>query len=342
MGRKASLENMGIKKTILVTGSEGYIGSVLVPKLIKKRYFVYGIDKCYYGKYNKNKKNFNLIIDDFRNLTNSFLKKIDCIVHLAAISNDPSGELNKNLTKEINYKGTIELALKAKKNKVKKFIFSSSCSVYGISKKEFVNENSRVNPLTVYAQSKINAEKDLLKLVDNKFNVNILRNSTVYGYSPSFRADLVVNNFVTCGLTHNVIKIMSDGEPWRPLIDVRDLSDIIISFLEKRDDQINGKILNIGFNENNIKIKDLLKKVNKYLPSCQIIYTGEHKDSRSYKVDFSKFKSFFPEIKQKWSLDRSIIDMIDKLKKIKRLKKNFLEGKYTRLEILKNKISILK
>lgn len=330
---------MEIKK-ILVTGSEGYIGSVLVPKLLKKGYFVYGVDKCYYGKYNKNKKNFDLIIDDFRNLTDSLLKKVDCIIHLAAISNDPSGELNKNLTNAINYKGTIELARKAKKNKVKKFIFSSSCSVYGINENEFVNENSPVNPLTIYAQSKINAEKDLLKLLNNKFNVNILRNSTVYGYSPSFRADLVVNNFVIWALTHKIIKVMSDGSPWRPLIDVRDLSDIMISFLENNDGNINGKILNIGFNENNIRIKDLLEKVKKYLPSCKIIYTGEHKDSRSYKVDFSRFKSFFPEIKQKWHLDKSIKDLIYKLKKIRKLKENFLKGKYTRLEILKNKINL--
>lgn len=180
----------------------------------------------------------------------------------------------------------------------------------------------------------------MLKLLNNKFNVNILRNSTVYGYSPSFRADLVVNNFVIWALTHKIIKVMSDGSPWRPLIDVRDLSDIMISFLENNDGNINGKILNIGFNENNIRIKDLLEKVKKYLPSCKIIYTGEHKDSRSYKVDFSKFKSFFPEIKQKWHLDKSIKDLIYKLKKIRKLKENFLKGKYTRLEILKNKINL--
>lgn len=210
---------MAIKR-ILVTGSNGYIGAVLTEKLSKKNISVSGIDTGFFNDcyLSKQLRNFPLIKKDIRLIKNSDLKRIDCIIHLAALSNDSLGELKRNLTKEINHNATIQLAKKAKKAGVKRFIFSSSCSVYGISKKT-VTEKSKTHPLTTYAKNKVLSEKELKKLADKNFCVVILRNATVYGYSPQFRDDLVVNNLLSSAIINNEIRVFSDGTPYRPLID---------------------------------------------------------------------------------------------------------------------------
>lgn len=325
---------MGLKN-ILVTGSEGYIGTILVPMLIKNKFNVIGLDTCYYGFFNKY-KNFKLIKKDIRNINSGDLKNIDAVIHLAALSNDPMGELNTRLTMGLNYRTTIKLAKIAKKNKVKRFLFSSSCSIYGIAKSETVDESSQVNPLTAYAKSKILSEKYLMKLANDNFCIGLLRNSTVYGYSPNLRCDLVVNDFVSSAVINNKITIKSDGTPWRPLIDVRDLSRIFIEFLLVEKNIINGKIFNIGFNENNFQINKILKKIQKISSKCKIIHSGEHgKDTRSYKVCFDKFKTTFPTIKQKWTMDKAIKDMFQQLKNTHFSKTDFEQGKFTRLTVLK-------
>lgn len=324
-------------KNILVTGSEGYIGSVLVDKLVKKGYGVTGMDTCFYSPIPKSKK-YQFLKSDVRDTDTLDLRKFEAIIHLAALSNDPMGEIDPSLTHDINYMSTIKLAEKAKKMGVKRFLFSSSCSIYGIAEDGVVNEASKVNPLTAYAQSKINSEQQLKKLVDKTFCIGILRNSTVYGYSPRFRDDLVVNNLTASALAIGKIQIMSDGTPWRPLIDVRDLSDIFIEFLKIDCKKINGEIFNIGFSENNFQVKDIVELIKKELPKCDTIYTGEHgKDSRSYKVNFDKFKRVFPHVKQKWPMKKSIKDLIDKLKQIEYNGAHFQHKTYTRLAEL-NKI----
>lgn len=308
------MENMEIKK-ILVTGSEGYIGSVLVNKLFRAGYKVVGLDTCYYSTAPKG-LHYQFIRNDIRNLAEINLKSFDAIIHLAALSNDPLGEFDERLTQEINFKASIDLAKKAKSEGVKKFLFSSSCSIYGVARNGIVDETSPVNPLTAYAKSKIETEKELKKLADGTFYVGLLRNSTVYGYSSCFRNDLVVNNLVTSALSTHVIRVMSDGSPWRPLIDVRDLADIFNEFL--KTDKANGEVINIGFNENNFQVKDIVNKIIKLLPGYPVIFTGEHgKDTRSYKVNFDKFKSIFPSVQQNWHLDKSIKNLILNLNKLK-------------------------
>ena len=327
---------------VLVTGDRGYIGSVLVEKLLRAGFDVVGLDSDFFEDNLALKKKdlkYKKLTKDIRNVKLSDIKKIYAIVHLSAISNDPMGEINPNLTDEINHKASIRLAKLAKKAGVKKFIFSSSCSIYGIAKNGVVDEKSRVNPLTAYARSKIKTEKALAKLADNNFFVGLLRNSTVYGFSPRFRNDLVVNNLVTTALAFGEIRILSDGTPWRPLIDIRDLSDIFIEFVRTKDESLNGKVINVGFNENNLQVKDLVNVVKEYLPSCKVVYTGEHgPDSRSYKVKFDLFRKRFPNIKQKWPLSKSVKDMIENLRRSEFSKKDFEEGKYTRLVVLKNLI----
>lgn len=340
--RKLSLQvNLNMLNRILVTGANGYIGTVLVEKLQKKGYSVTGWDTDYFK---------NIILGEFKNThsskkldirqNNLNLKGIDCIIHLAALSNDPLGALNEKLTADINYKATVRLAKLAKKVGVKRFIFSSSCAIYGIAKENIVNEKSQINPLTAYAKSKALVEKELKRLADDNFCVCLLRNATVYGFSPRFRNDLVVNNLVTCGLAFGKIRVLSDGTPWRPLVDVRDLCDIFIKFIEVDKGFVNGEIFNTGFDNSNYQVKDILEIIKKYLSDCKIIYTGEHgKDTRSYKVNFSKLKKLFPEIIQKWPLEKSIPDLIDKLSKNKFKKEDFEQGKFERLTVLKSLIS---
>lgn len=324
---------------ILVTGDRGYIGSILVAFLLKQNYKVIGLDTAYFSKGKKNisSPNYKPITKDIRNVDEKDLGNVEAIIHLSALSNDPMGALDPKLTEEINFRSSIKLAKLAKIHGVKRFLFSSSCSIYGIAKNGIVDEESQINPLTAYAKSKIDTERELLKLADSNFAVGIMRNSTVYGFSPEFRNDLVVNNLVTTSLAYGEIRIMSDGTPWRPLIDVRDLSKIFVEFLRCDSKKINGKIINIGFNENNFQIKDIVSIIKKQIPNCKIVYTGEHgKDTRSYRVSFDKFHKLFPQIKQVWVLEKSIKDMIKNLNNMRFGSKEYESGKFTRLAVLKN------
>lgn len=337
MEKGSIVESLEMK--VLVTGDRGYIGTVLVEKLIWQKYDVVGLDAGFFDNnlvFDLPHLKYKKINKDIRKVLPRDLRGIDAIIHLSALSNDPMGEIDSKLTEDINYKASIRLARLAKKAGVKKFIFSSSCSIYGIAKNGVVDENSKVNPLTAYARSKIKTENALKKMADDSFFVGLLRNSTVYGFSPQFRNDLVVNNLVTTALAYGQIRIMSDGTPWRPLIDVRDLADIFIEFLKTKNKSLNGKIINIGFNKNNFQIKDLVGVIKKELPSCRVVYTGEHgADSRSYRVKFNLFEKQFPKLHQKWPLKKSVKDLVKNLKASKFSKQNFEAGMYTRLVVLK-------
>lgn len=326
---------------VLITGSEGYIGAVLARQLIKRGCEVIGVDTLYYDNTGKrlNSKKYRLLDCDIREIDKIDLRGIDVIIHLAALSNDPLGELNPKLTKEINFDATVKLAKAAKKAGVKRFIFSSSCTIYGINDEGYVDENSEIDTLTSYAKTKRLAEKGLLKLCDDNFTVVILRNSTVYGFSPRFRNGLVVNHFVSCGIARKQIKVLSDGTPWRPQIDVRDLSNIFIAFLKAPVDRTRGQIFNIGFDENNFQVNDILREVQKFLPNCEVVYTGEHGDgTRTYRVNFNKFKKAFPHVKQMWPLSKSIKELIRQLKKLKYSRDDFDKGKYMRIVTMENLI----
>lgn len=321
---------------ILVTGSDGYIGNELVYQLKKKKFRVVGLDteyykKCYLGP---KREKVRVIRKDVRRVGVGDLKNIDAIIHLAALSNDPLGAINPHLTDDINHKASVRLARLAKKAGVKRFIFSSSCSIYGIANGE-VNEKSTVHPLTAYAHSKIDTENELKQLADDSFCVCLMRNSTVYGFSPKFRYDLVVNNMVANAVVNGEIRIMSDGTPWRPLIDVRDLSAIFTLFLRAPAEKVNGEVFNIGFYENNIQVKSIVREIKRQLPDCKIVYTGEHgKDTRSYKVNFNKFHVLFPKLKQQWPMSKSIRDLISRIRKYKTTSAILKRGVYTRITLL--------
>jgi nucleoside-diphosphate-sugar epimerase len=337
------MENMEIKR-VLVTGSHGYIGTVLTMLLVDKKYSVVGIDTCYYKNAQLTPgKKIKLIKKDIRDIAETDLKNIDAIIHLAALSNDATGELNEKLTEQINFKATIRLAKIAKKNGIKRFIFSSSCSIYGIVKDDIVTENSTAHPKTSYAINKLKVEKELKKLADEKFCVLFMRNATVYGASPCFRDDVVVNNLTMNAWLTGQIRIMSDGTPWRPLIDVRDLSNIFEKFLRIDAKKVNGEIINIGFYENNMRVKDIAQAVKNELPKCDLVFTNEHgADTRSYRVDFNKLEMLFPKLKQQWTVEKSIRDMVKQFKLAQVTKTDLNNSRFTRIKTLKNLLRVNK
>jgi len=327
-----TMESMAIKR-ILVTGSEGYIGAVLVPLLCRVGYAVCGLDTCFYGI--SGNSGYTLVRKDIRDITKKDIAGIDAVIHLAALSNDPMGDLDEKLTEDINFRSSVNLARLAKASGVSRFLFSSSCSIYGKKDKDLVDESSPVVPLTAYAKSKIRTEQELQKLAEKNFTVGILRNSTVYGFSPMFRSDLVVNNFVIDALMRSEIRIKSDGTPWRPLIDVRDLSSVFLEFLTAPKEAINGRITNIGFVENNLQVRDVLDTVKNVLPRCNVIYTGEHgKDTRSYRVDFGRLTKLFPQVRQEWPLQKSIADMVSHLTRLLRRDTSLRDEQFVRLKML--------
>tara|TARA_Y100000996_G_scaffold384230_1_gene340781 strand:+ start:26 stop:1060 length:1035 start_codon:yes stop_codon:yes gene_type:complete len=310
---------------VLITGSRGYIGSRLCQLLNKKYKYkieVIGLDSNFYQFKKKLEK--KILIKDIRDVQISNLKNIDAVVHLASLSNDPLGSLNENLTKDINHKATTKIAKFAKKMKVKRFIFVSTQSVYGISKykNKTIKENDKnINPITQYAKSKLKAEKDILKLADDNFCVVILRPSTVHGPSENFRSDIVLNNLSASAFTKKKIVINTNGKPYRPVLFIDDLCKIIISSLFKSKKIIQKKIYNVGYPGKNFSILQIAKMVKKVFNKYPVIVLNNPShDERSYKVNFNLLSKDFSDI-----INFKNKDIINDIKKLKIFfkKKNF-------------------
>lgn len=284
---------------VLVTGGAGYIGSVLSRILLEKGYYVTCLDRLFFG--NDSIKDIadriTFVRDDIRWFNPEILKGVDAVLDLAALSNDPCGELDPKKTLEINYKGRVRVASLAKKYRVKKYIFASTCSVYGFQK-GLINEDSGLNPLTTYAKASMIAEKEILPLADETFSATILRQATVYGFSYRMRFDLAINGMVLGYYKNGMIPIMRDGKQWRPFVNVKDTSNAFIKVLEAEQEQVNGQIFNVGSDEQNIQIFNLAKLVAE---ACKLTFRYEWYgdcDTRSYRVSFKKIKeilSFKPQ-----------------------------------------------
>lgn len=306
-----TLENMVNIKNVLVTGSNGYIGSLLVPLLKQKNYKVWGLDTSYFDDpechFKKTTLPDKFIKKDIRDIKAADLKNIDAVCHLAALSNDPLGEINPKLTRNINLTASQKLARFAKKVGVKRFLFSSSCSVYGVMGDQEITEESPVDPKTAYAVSKVEFEKSLLKLADKNFCPVILRNATAYGSSPKLRLDLVLNNFAASAFTANRINILSDGTPWRPMIHAEDIARLFVALLKAPTDKVAGQIINCGRNEENFQIGEIAKIVKSVFKKTEVsLAVNPDKDSRTYKVSFNKLKKMLPEFKFKWTLQKAV------------------------------------
>ncbi|MDO9181959.1 MAG: NAD-dependent epimerase/dehydratase family protein [Bacteriovorax sp.] len=314
---------------ILLTGDRGYFGSVLVQRLLSEGYNVTGYDVDYYDGCDiyPVDRNYPQITKDIRDVELSDLKGIDVVCHLAALSNDPLGELTPGLTEEINFKSTMKLAKLAQDAGVKRFIYSSSQSMYGVSNtdSELDEDKSEKNPVTAYAVTKWEAELALKKLSTKDFAVVCFRPSTIFGMSPRLRCDIVYNNLVACAFTTGKIEIKSDGTPWRPVVHVQDVSSAFIAGIKAPLELIEGQSFNVGIPNGNFTVRNLAEAAHQVIPGSEISFTNEHgKDARSYRVSFSKILTVLKDYyKPEWSLEKGGIELREKFKEI-----NFSEAMF--------------
>ena len=297
-----------MKKRILVTGHEGYIGGVMAPYLQQRGYDMVVLDNSYFGQaclFGPPPKSYSTIKKDLRDVTADDLKGIYGIIHLAAICNDPLGNLNADWTYDINHRGSVHLAKMAKAAGVSRFLFSSSCSMHGKSTADMVTEETPVYPLTPYGESKIKAEKDIALLMDETFCPSFMRNGTVYGVSSFLRLDIVLNNLVGWAATTGKIKVFSDGSPWRPVIHVEDVCQAFVAVLESPADVVRNHAFHVGSNKSNYRIRDLAAIVQSIVPGCEIEFSQEEgADQRTYIADFSKLERMVPRFKMKWDAEK--------------------------------------
>jgi nucleoside-diphosphate-sugar epimerase len=305
-----------------MTGNKGYIGCVLTRLLLERGYTVTGFDTDYYRGFEDANSDLKIpqITKDIRNITKADLKGCDAVIHLAALSNDPLGELNQRLTYDINYTATIRLATLAKDGGIKRFVYSSSQSMYGIASidEELDEDASEKNPLTMYAKTKWDAEQGLKKLGDDDFTVVCFRPSTVFGVSPRLRCDIVYNNFVASAYTTGRIEVKSDGSPWRPVIHVQDVSNAFIAGLKAPEKLLLNESFNVGIQDGNYTVKQLAEAAQQVVQGSSIVYTGEHgSDSRTYRVSFAKILSVLKDYyKPEWDLlrgGRELVSFFDEI-----------------------------
>ena len=301
---------------ILVTGNNGYVGSVLTKILLEKGYAITGLDINYFESCTIQDidQNFRQIIKDIRDVNIDDLKGYDAIIHLAGLSNDPLGEFNPSLTKAINFDGTVKLGHLAKKAGIKRFVYASSQSMYGVSKSdnELDEEKSKKNPVTAYAKTKWLAEIELKKIHNDNFVVTCFRPSTVFGASPRLRCDIVYNNLVACAYTTGKIEILSDGSPWRPVVHVKDVCKAFIAGLEAPNSLIGGKAFNVGIPNGNFTVRDLAEAAQRAVPGCELIFLNEHSDPRSYKVSFKRILSELKDYyNPEYNLDNGGKELVD-------------------------------
>ncbi len=284
---------------VFVTGVEGYIGSLLAPMLLERGHEVVGTDTGYYRDgwlYSEmGIKRFPLFLNrDLRRITEDDLRGFDAVVHLAELSNDPLGQNKPEITFQINHQGSVALARKAKAVGVERFVYTSSCSVYGVGSDDFLSEESPVNPQTAYAQCKVLVERDVSQMASDGFSPVFLRNATAYGPSPRMRFDTVLNNLSGLAWTAKHIAMTSDGTPWRPLVHVRDICEAIACALEAPCDTVHNQIFNVGDDRDNYRIREIAEIVAREFPGCEVSFGPRGGDNRSYRVSFDKIKTRLP------------------------------------------------
>ena len=321
---------------VLLTGHLGYIGVEAVPILRAQGHHVVGLDTGLY-----NECDFAappdevpmLELRDFRDVKVEHLEGFDAVIHLAALSNDPLGDLNPQLTYDINLEGSIALAKAAKEAGVSRFLFSSSCSLYGAGSNSLLDENAPFNPVTPYGESKIRLEQTLSNLADDAFSPVYFRNATAYGVSRRLRADIVVNNLVGYAVTTGKVLLKSDGTPWRPLVHIRDIIGAMSSALTAPRDSIHDEAFNVGKNGENYRIRDVANMVAKVVPNCEVAFAeGASADIRNYRVDFTKAETKLPGFTPAWTLRAGIEELYDAYTGAGLTAEEFLGPRYYRLK----------
>ncbi len=323
---------------VLVTGHLGYIGTVLAPMLQDKGFNVVGLDSDLYQRctYGESLAKFPEMIKDVRDVTLEDLQGIDAVCHLAGLSNDPLGDLNEDLTYEINYKASVRLAELSKEAGVQRFIFSSSCSNYGASDDKILDEQSEFNPVTPYGKSKVLTEQALDKLADDNFSPVYLRNATAYGVSPRIRFDLVLNNLVAWASTTGKIRMKSDGSPWRPIVHIEDISRAFAAVLEAPKEKIHNKAFNVGQTADNLQIRDIANIVGEVMPECEITFAdGASPDKRCYRVSCDHIKKELPNFHPQWNVRKGAQELYDSYQKYGLTLEEFEGPKYQRIGHIK-------
>jgi nucleoside-diphosphate-sugar epimerase len=294
---------------VLITGSDGYLGALVAPYLGARGFDVVGLDTGYYKSgwlcserlAGAESLTPATLVRDIRDVTVQDLRGFDAIVHMAELSNDPLGDLIGEVTYDINHLGSVHLAQLAKQAGVQRFVYMSSCSVYGAADGT-VHENSPLNPLTAYAKCKAMVERDLTAMADENFSPTFLRNATAFGASPRMRFDIVLNNLSGLAWIEKTIAMISDGTPWRPLVHGLDIAQAITCALSADRDTIHNLVFNVGSDENNLTVRDIAEIVGAEFPDCAVTFGPPSADQRSYRVDFTRIRSVFPEFVAQWDV----------------------------------------
>lgn len=328
---------------VLVTGHNGYIGSVMIPVLQNAGHEVIGLDTYYFEDctFKEEPVQVPSLRADIRDITDAALQGFDAIIHLAALCNDPLGDLNPDWTYDINHSAAVHLAKMAKNAGVQRFLFASSCSMYGAANKEEVlTEIASLHPLTPYAISKVRTEEDVAQLADTSFSPVFLRNATAYGVSPRFRADIVLNNLVCWAYTTGKVRILSDGTPWRPIIHVEDIALAFAAVLTAPQELIHNQAFNVGVNNENYQVRELAEIVQEIIPECEVEYAAQGgPDPRDYKVDFSKLATMLPSFQPKWNAWLGVKELFSVLQQNGFTLEDFQNQNFTRLRQLNCLIS---
>lgn len=328
---------------VLITGHDGYIGTVLSPMVRAIGHDVVGLDTFLYADspFGPQPPDVPVVARDLRDVRADDLVGIDAVFHLAAMSNDPVGDLDPDLTYDVNHRATVRLARAAKEAGTARFVFSSSCSLYGAaSSDDALDEQAPFNPVTPYGHSKVLAEQDLLELADSNFTPIFLRNATAYGVSPRLRTDIVVNDLTAHALLDGSVLIKSDGTPWRPLVHVEDIARAFIAMLDAPRDAVHGEAFNVGRSGENYQIRDIGDMVADAVPDSKIVYAEDGgPDKRSYRVNFSKIAERVPEFRPAWTVAKGAHQLVEAYTREGLTAEDFAASRYTRIGTIKRRLT---
>lgn len=330
---------------ILVTGTEGYIGSRLAPILMAAGHDVVGLDTAFYRdgtlyihapvRTAAGAQSPRTIFKDLRSVTKEDFAGFDAVVHLAELSNDPLGENRPDITFKINHEGSVRIATLAREAGVRRFVYASSCSVYGVGSGEFLDEHSPVNPQTAYAHCKVKVEADVGTMASDDFCVVFLRNATAYGPSPRMRFDIVLNDLSALAHTRKQIKMVSDGSPWRPIVHIEDISQAVRCALEAPASDVNGEVFNVGQTSENYRVREIAQIVAEAFPGCEVTAGPPSKDNRSYRVSFDKIATRLPGFSAQWTAARGAEELRRLFERIEMSRDTYEFRAFTRLKQLK-------
>jgi nucleoside-diphosphate-sugar epimerase len=323
---------------VLFTGADGYIGAVLGPKLLERGHDAVGVDTGFYRRgwlFGDGRTRPVVVSKDIRRVTLDDVRGVDAVVHLAELSNDPLGENDPELTHTINFRGSSEFARTCKAAGVSRFIYSSSCSIYGAGGADVKTETSPREPQTAYARCKVLVEQEVGSMADSHFTPVFLRNATAFGASPRQRFDLVLNNLAGWAHTIREVRMTSDGSPWRPLVHVEDICDAILCALDAPADAVAGEAFNVGDDAQNYRVRDIADIVGATFPGCQVTYGSNGGDNRSYRVSFAKIKAHMPAFRCGWSAERGAMQLRTIFERIGLDTAMFNASPFTRLSELK-------